>query len=171
MLPEERAEKSAALCRNLLSMPEFTAAHVIFSYMPLSDEADICAVNQALRSAGKHVCFPVTHGKGLMSAYEPESLNDFEAKRYGVREPVEERSRLISPDEIDVVIVPCLAFDCDMKRLGHGAGYYDRFLPKCVNAVKIAAAFEIQRLDDIVIDAYDVPMDAAATEKTIYRRR
>ena len=67
------------------------------------------------------------------------------------------------------MLAPCVAFDGDCRRLGHGAGYYDRYLPR-VSAPVIAAAFECQRLARVETDARDRSMDAVVTEKTVYRR-
>lgn len=165
----ERAEKSSVICQKLLELPELQSAQILLSYMPLSNEVNVSTLNHALRSQGKHVCFPVTFEKGLMSAFEPKSDRDFEVKRYGIQEPVKERAILIPPEKIDAVIVPCVAFDEKLRRLGHGAGYYDRFLPRCKNAVKIAAAFEMQRLEEVICGKFDIPMDLAVTEKWVYR--
>ena len=63
---------------------------------------------------------------------------------------------------------PCVAFAASHRRLGHGGGYYDRFLPLCTRAVKLAAAFELQRAAAVPIDSFDVAMDAVATELRIY---
>ncbi len=170
MTEEERAEKSRLLCMNLLCLPELKKAEIILSYMPLPEEANIEAVNRSLRRRGKCVCFPLTQETGVMGAYEPGSGDGFEIKHYGIREPVLPGSREILPEEIDLVLVPCVAFDDDLMRLGQGAGYYDRYLPRCKKAVKIAAAFETQRLERVICNEQDIPMDVAVTEKGVYRR-
>ena len=56
------------------------------------------------------------------------------------------------------------------RRLGHGAGYYDRFLPLCKKAVKIAAAFALQQLDEIICDSHDISMDLVVTEEKIFKK-
>ena len=71
----------------------------------------------------------------------------------------------------DLVICPGTAFDESGSRLGMGAGYYDRFLPKCVNAVFVLAAFEAQRADEVPQEETDVPMDLIVTEETVRRIR
>lgn len=166
----ELSEKSGLICARMLELPQLQKAGLILSYMPTYDEADVSGLNQSLRAMGKRLCYPVTAGGGIMSAYEPESLDAFAEKRYGILEPVVERSRQIDPAHIDAIILPCVAFDTKLRRLGHGAGYYDRFLPRCPNAVKIGAAFELQRLDEVICDSLDIPMDLVVTEEKIYKK-
>lgn len=170
MTEHERAEKSRRLCLKLLSLPELESAKVILSYMPTAEEADVEAANGALGQMGKILCFPVTRENAIMSAFQPRRRDAFERKRYGIREPQTACSREIPPEEIDLVIVPCVAFDANLMRLGHGAGYYDCFLPLCKKAIKIAAAFELQRLEKVECDERDIPMDVVVTEKEIYRK-
>lgn len=170
MTERERAEKSRLLCFNLLSLPELERARVILSYMPTAEEADVEAANGALGQMGKILCFPVTGENAFMSAFQPRSGGAFERRRYGIREPLTASSKEIRPEEIDLVIVPCVAFDANLMRLGHGAGYYDRFLSRCKKAIKIAAAFELQRLEKVVCEERDIPVDAVVTEKEVYRK-
>lgn len=170
MTGAELSGKSSAICERLLALPQLQKAGLILSYMPTYDEADVGELNRRLAQAGKHVCYPVTAGGGLMSAYEPESPDAFAEKRYGILEPVIERSRRIEPADIDAIILPCVAFDHQLRRLGHGAGYYDRYLPLCKKAVKIAAAFSLQELEEVIFDSYDVPVELVVTEEKIYKK-
>ena len=164
------AEKSRLICARLLRLPELQKAGLILSYMPTYDEADVGELNRRLVEAGKRLCFPVTFGGGIMSAYEPDGVDAFAEKRYGISEPVIERSKPVSPSQIDAIILPCVAFDEKLHRLGHGAGYYDRFLPLCKRAVKIAAAFALQQLDEVICDRHDISMDLVVTEEKIYKK-
>lgn len=170
MTGAELSGKSSAICERLLALPQLQKAGLILSYMPTYDEADVGELNRRLAQAGKHVCYPVTAGGSLMSAYEPEGPDAFAEKRYGILEPVIERSRRIEPADIDAIILPCVAFDHQLRRLGHGAGYYDRYLPLCKKAVKIAAAFSLQQLEEVICDSYDVPVDLVVTEENIYKK-
>jgi len=165
MKTEERRAASAAICEGLLALPQVQAAKTVLSYMALPDEADLSALHEALRARGVRLCFPVSLPHGLMEAYEPRG---WVSGPYGIREPDRATSRPVDPEDIDLVLAPCVAFDEKRKRLGHGAGYYDRFLPKCGKATVIAAAFESQKLTAVVTDAHDRPMDAVATEKAVY---
>ncbi|MDR3232870.1 MAG: 5-formyltetrahydrofolate cyclo-ligase [Planctomycetaceae bacterium] len=99
-----------------------------------------------------------------------ESGDELEAGTFGILEPkppvYRDRSRQIALDDIDVVLVPGLAFDRSGSRLGRGKGYYDRFLKKLKpSALKIGLAFECQIFDEIPADGSDVPLDLVITER------
>ena len=72
------------------------------------------------------------------------------------------------PKQLDVVIVPLLAFDRQGNRIGMGGGYYDRFLKKYPAALKIGLAFELQKIENIPVEPHDVPLDAIITEDGTY---
>ena len=166
--PGERAEKSRRLCEMILASDEFKNASTIMLYKAFRAEADLSAIMKAAASENKHFCFPVCFSKSQMKAYEPLNDESWSTGLYGIKEPVPEKSRECAPEEIGLIICPCTAFDEECHRIGMGAGYYDRFLPKCVNAVIISAAFEVQKQDSVPVDRLDIPMDAVFTEKTVY---
>ena len=161
--PAERAANSAAICQRLLSLPEVRTARRILSYRALPDEVDLHALET---TPGVAIAYPRCLGGGVMEAYVPNGA--LLPGPFGIEEPNPALSRLVAPGELDLVLVPCLAFDAERNRLGHGAGYYDRFLPRCRNAAILAVAFEAQRLERIVTEAHDRKMDAIVTEKAIY---
>ena len=169
-MPEEaRAGASAQICRNLMQMPEVQKARTVFSYLAVPEEADLSALHLWLKNRDCRIAFPVTLPGGIMHAFAPRSPWRFEPDRFGIRSPVLEYATKIYPEEIDLVLAPCVAFDECCRRLGHGGGYYDRFLPLCENACIIGTAFEVQRLPEIACDRLDIPMDAFVTERTVYR--
>ena len=67
------------------------------------------------------------------------------------------------------MLVPCTAFDAACRRVGMGKGYYDRYLPRCQNAVTLGVAFEVQRVERAAADPHDRQLDGYATEEKIYR--
>ena len=162
---EARKAASEAICARLLTLPQVKAARTVLSYMALPDEADLSALHDGLRERGVRLCFPVSLPHGAMEAWEPRG---WVSGSYGIREPDRGSSLPIPPEEIDLVLAPCVAFDEKRKRLGHGAGYYDRYLPQCAQAAVIAAAFESQKLPAVVTDAHDRTMDAVVTEAKVY---
>lgn len=161
---EERRSASEAICRRLGELPALQRAGTVLSYRALPEEADLSALHEALKARNVRLCFPVSLGKGQMEAWEP---GGWKQGRYGIWEPDRENSRKVEPEEIDLVLAPCVGFDARLDRLGHGAGYYDRYLPRC-RGEAVAVAFECQRLPRVAADAYDRPVSAVVTEKKIY---
>ena len=162
---EERSSASAAICKTLRELPELREARTVLSYRALPEEADLSALHEELTARGVRLCFPVSLAGGIMEAWEPAG---WKQGRYGIREPDRENSRKVEPEEIDLVLAPCVGFDARLDRLGHGAGYYDRYLPRC-RAKAVAVAFEAQRLPRVAADRFDRPVDAVVTEKKVYR--
>ena len=162
---EARKAASARICERLLALPQLQAAKTVLSYRALPDEADLSALHDALRARGVRLCFPVSLPGGVMEAREPRG---WVTGPYGIREPERAASLLVPPEALDLVLAPCVAFDEARNRLGHGAGYYDRYLPACAKATVIAAAFESQKLPAVVTDEHDRIMDAVVTEEKVY---
>jgi len=169
MTESDRSAASREICARLAAMPEARSAAVIMSYAAAWDEADMSIFNAWALAEGKTVAYPITRGGGEMDAAVPVDETAFERGKFGIYSPVRERSQIIAPESIDLIIVPCVGFDGACRRLGHGGGYYDRFLGKCPSARCIAVAFEAQRLDAAACEEHDRPVDAVVTEKTIYR--
>ena len=168
-LPSElRAEHSRAICRRLYEHPALAAAERVMLYAAVGTEPDLTELAGLLSADGRRLYYPACGMEGLMYAAAPDSPDAWRAGKYGIAEPDPEHSSLISPEMLDAVIVPCVAFDTAHRRLGHGGGYYDRFLPRCTRAVKLAAAFDIQRAAAVPTDSFDVTVDAVATELRIY---
>lgn len=164
--PADRENYSRIICRRLLGLPEVKAASLILSYMAAGDEADLGVFNEEIKKQGKSLAFPVSYAGGIMEAFLPGKLIK---GRFGIYEPDSSCSKAVRSEDISLVIAPCLAFDLSGSRLGHGCGYYDRYLPACKNASVITAAFEAQRMQSIAADEFDRKTNAALTEKGIYR--
>ena len=81
-----------------------------------------------------------------------------------IREP--QGGRLIRPQALDVILVPLVAFDAQCRRLGHGAGYYDRYLAQ-TDALRIGVGFACQKVDAIHALPHDIAMDLIVTEEEI----
>ena len=87
---------------------------------------------------------------------------------FGIKIPQDKRSAPILPD---IMFVPLCAFRPDGHRLGYGGGFYDRtlaHLKKVKNVIAIGLAFDVQRLDDFMVEPHDEPLDMIITEQDIY---
>ncbi len=81
-----------------------------------------------------------------------------------------DRDTQLPNDTFDVIIIPMLGFDRQCRRLGRGAGWYDRLLAQQPQAMKIGLGLDVQRLDSVSTEAHDIPLDMIITEKDIYQR-
>ena len=160
---EERDAASVAVCRKLLSLEAYRRAKMIFLFRAFRSEPDLSLFAEQAERDGKTLVYPCCIDRTHMLALKPGKA--WETDRFGIQVPVPEQSTEVDPADIDLVLCPCSAFDREGRRLGMGAGYYDRFLPQCRNADKILIAFEAQRLDTVCTEESDVSMDAVITEE------
>ena len=165
--PAERAAANAALCANLRQLEAVRNARTILLYAAFGAEADLAAFAAEAQAQGKKQAFPVCGEDFSLTAAVP-GPDGWEVGQYGIRTPVPARSELVPPEALDLVLVPCTAFDADCYRVGMGKGYYDRYLPRCKNAVKIGIAFEAQKVPRAAVDEHDQRLDAYVTERGIY---
>lgn len=168
MAPEEREARSAMLCSGLAREFVPREGMTVLSYLAMPYEADPSAYDGMLRKAGATVAYPVCGEGRSMEFYAADGSEDIKAGSYGIREPEPDPVKRVDPECADLVIVPCMGFDLEGDRLGHGGGYYDRYLPKCVNAVKVCIAFDEQELEDVPAGEFDVRPDYVVTPALIY---
>lgn len=170
-----RETKSRVIQEKLLSLPQFERSTSILTYIGVKSEvATGLIVQEALRS-GKRLATPFVSGDQLHAAYILSPL-ELEPSRFGLLDPVEsvreDPARACTISEVQLFVVPGVAFDRRGGRLGHGKGYYDKMLTKAgVGAAFIALAYEIQMTPEVPMTARDVPVDATITERDIYWRR
>lgn len=164
----ERAVFSKKICSRIARTKAFKNAGTILAYLATWDEADLSSLCEKAVKLGKKVAYPVSYKGGIMEAFVPDGPDSLVKGLLGITAPDPERSKLLAPEDIDLVLVPLVAFDEEKHRLGHGGGYYDRYLPKCSKADLIAVAFEAQKLKEIATDSYDVLMKTIVTEEKVY---
>ena len=145
------------ICEKLLP---FLESKRIMSYCPYSEEVDVNKINDSF-----DVCLPVTLQDGIMEAVKPAD-NRYKTNRLNIKEPDPEYGIRVDKKDIDVIIVPLLGFDEKRNRLGHGGGYYDRFMKDC-KALKIGVAYSVQKVNQIMTDDNDVALDMIITEKEV----
>ena len=164
---DERDEKSRAICDFLIKHikdPRYSEVRTIFSYRGTWDEVNVDAFNNWAEVQGYRVAYPISLPNGIMKAAVPAEKNAWHRAAYGILEPVMENSTILEPEDIDLVIVPCVAFDEYGNRCGHGAGYYDRFMSCMSPESLIMAAFEAQRLEKLFTEETDIPVRTILTE-------
>lgn len=144
-------------------------ANKIFIYVSYDTELDTKEIINKALEEGKRIFIPRIENKiKSMDAVEITSLDNLEESKYGILEPSIYKEA-IDPNEIDLIIVPGVAFDCCGGRMGYGAGYYDRYFKKInkenlVDIKKVALAYDLQILEQVPMDEFDVPIDYILSE-------
>lgn len=166
---EEIKEKSGKIKERLFQLEEFQNAETIMFYVALKGEVETRGMVEEAIASGKKVVVPVTDFKtNEMLASEIKSLDELKEKEFGLLEPKDEFVREVPLEEIDLVVVPGVAFDEKGNRLGRGLGFYDKFLSKIkTEAVFIALAFDFQVLKEIPCKEHDMKVDKIVTEERV----
>jgi len=162
--------KSAEIFKKIVSLKQYQKAKVIMAYLAIKNEVEtVPFILQAL-AEGKRIIIPVCQ-KETTTIIPAEIKNypeDLEPGAWGILEPKPDRLYPVDPQEIDLIIIPGVAFDEQGNRLGYGAGYYDRFLPRLrADVLKIAPAYDLQIVPTVYPGEYDRPVDIVVTETRI----
>lgn len=166
---EELLEKdikifSGQIFENLISENIFENKKNILSYLDFKNEVQTDLINKKILEENKILLLPRVVDKENMMAIE--NNGKYSLSSFGNREPIGEEYL----GDIDLIIVPGVAFDKFGNRIGFGRGYYDRFFEKYPNARKVAIAFEVQVVDEeIETSPLDKKVDILITEKNIYK--
>ena len=165
--PSLRVRKSRKIITRLLRSRYYRQAQNIFTYVATPAEVNTRElIRQALRT-GKSISVPKVYlGKHRIEAVRiKHPRQGLRRGAYGILEPGRaERMMQIRPSLLDLVVVPGLGFDRRGRRLGRGAGYFDRFLRRAKRAKKVALAFREQLVEKIPVEQHDVLMDAVITD-------
>ena len=165
---EEVQEHSYLICGNIMRMPQYESAKNILLYFPIRNEVDITRLLMDCLCAGKHAFLPVMQDQNHFEAREYEEFGLMVKNNLNILEPID--GETIAPGKLDMIVIPGLAFDKSLNRVGFGAGCYDRYLGSAVNAFKVGAAYSFQILDRIEQESHDFCLDAIATEHDIIYR-
>ena len=165
---EDRAVKSALIIDNIIASPEYKGAKNILIYSAIRGEVSLDGLKEYAERDGKLLAYPLVLSANEMTALVPKSEDDWTEGFHGIMEPKKETCLELKPEEIDLVICPCTAFDEECGRMGMGAGYYDRYLEKCDKGHIVAVAFECQKADSVMRQEWDKPMEKVFTEERVY---
>ncbi len=149
---------SQDVARRISLMPQWQQANTILLYHALPDEPSTDSLLECARIEGRRVLLPVVVGDDLqLRLYEgKESLR---MGAFHILEPTSDVFSLSRYAEVDLALVPGVAFDTQGYRLGRGRGYYDRLLPRLPRAYKLGVCFPFQCFGVLPHEPHDVPMD------------
>lgn len=162
----ERDRLDRRLCDHLLDFIDPRQCERIAAYAAVNGEPDLFAALERLHGAGRHVHLPVIEGRDMIFRRwlpgEPMASG-----RLGIPEPV--NGTACPPEELELVVLPLVAFAADGTRLGMGAGYYDRTFGFRLDQADsgpmlLGAAYGLQEVDSLPAERWDVPLDGVITE-------
>lgn len=159
----ERDRISHELTEKFLATEIFRTSKIIMAYVSTPDELQLNELLAECLTQEKILAVPFIVSKGLMRAVKVPTLDALEPDAFNIPTVKREPQIFIEPAQIDCVIVPGAAFDIHGGRLGLGGGYYDRFLPQAVKAVKVALAYDFQLVDELPTEVHDVKVDVVIT--------
>jgi 5-formyltetrahydrofolate cyclo-ligase len=175
MDPATRRTAQASLIEQLLGLAELArpdepaASARIGMYLATDGEVDPSSAAEQLEARGWQVLLPVIGPARSMSFAPWSPGSPVVENRFGVAEPAHDDADLVAADALRVVVVPCVAVDRSGHRIGFGAGYYDRALADASATLRVGVAFEVQVVDRIRPEPWDVPLDVVVTEAGVLR--
>ncbi len=169
-IPREAiAQRSARIAAQLEALPEVAGAAGVALFWPIEgrNEVDLTALDARLRAQGKRVAYPSIDPDTRVMVFrfvdDPAAMDE---RGLGFREPDPSAPEAAS---LDVVVVPALQIDARGHRIGYGAGFYDRALPRyCPPARSVAVAFSFQLVAEVPITAGDVPVSFVVTDERAF---
>ncbi|MDO4814322.1 MAG: 5-formyltetrahydrofolate cyclo-ligase [Gemella sp.] len=159
---EEREEISNTLCQKVIASLEFIQAKTIAITLAHKLEWDTSLIIEEVWKQGKQVCIPKTYPQGKMDFYIYDKETKLEKSAFGIDEPKD--SKLVTKEEIDLIIVPGVVFDKEGYRIGFGGGYYDRYLAD-YQGKTIALASKEQIVENVYREDHDVAVNRVIIEK------
>lgn len=138
----------------------------IAMYHAYGNEVDLSYITAFKDISG--IAFPKTYADHTIRFFKEQNNTGYEKSTFGILEPLS-REEIVA-DDIDVMLIPLVAFDEQCHRMGHGKGFYDRYLAK-YQGLRIGIAYECQKFLNIPMEKYDESLDIILTETTIYCRK
>ena len=139
---------------------------IIGGYYPYNYELDITNILKKLEKKNFIISLPKIKKNNQMNFYEWSSNEPLSINSYGIPEPISEKK--VYPD---ILLVPLVAFDNKLNRLGYGGGFYDRYLSRIKSIKKIITigmSFSFQKIKKLPINKYDMKLDYVITEKNFF---
>ena len=167
--PDRIQQASRQACQRLAGLPEWRKARVVALYAGTRGELD----PRAAADGSRHFVFPyVDRRRRVLDFRRVAAADELVAGAYGVDAPDPGRHPRVPIEEIDLFVVPGVAFDARGRRLGLGKGYYDATLGHArPDAVVVGFAWNFQCVPEVPVEAHDRPVDVLVTPTTVLRFR
>lgn len=164
----EYEHNSYEIAQRLFSEESWEQAEIIGVTISKVPEVDTYQIIRKAWQENKQIVIPKCYPEDkTMSFRTLKAFNQLESVFYGLLEPIEKQTKEVPKQNIDLLIVPGLAFTRDGYRLGFGGGYYDRFLQD-YHGKALSLAFNLQLVSELPIEQHDIPIKRIITaEETI----
>ncbi|MDO6764445.1 5-formyltetrahydrofolate cyclo-ligase [Agarivorans sp. 1_MG-2023] len=169
----QQQEASQAILDLLQHDPNIANMQHIALYLAFDGEVNLTGLIEWLWQQNKHVYVPLIdpHQDGQMCFHRYQATSPMQTNRFGISEPVFDKSQVTTSQQLDVVLAPLVAFDSQGNRLGMGGGYYDRLLAT-INGEQplvIGMAHDCQQINQVPVQAWDQPLKQIITPSKHWR--
>lgn len=166
---------SRVIVERFMALPEYASATTVMFYIDVRDEVRTRHVLPEAIQGNKRIIIPYCVD-GELELFHLESMDELDVGMYKILEPKKElrevASKRLQPEDLDLIMVPGVAFDRNGGRTGHGKGYYDKLLEHARSDTPLVAlAFECQLFPEIPCEHHDIYMDMVVTEASVYPGR
>ena len=165
--PQEFSAIGAAMWQTLQAQPAWQSAQSVFCFVGALHEPDTMPILQGALSAGKQLLVPRIAGPGQMQLVPLQSLGQLQPGAFGILEPPQALPAIPAGSGVQLAVLPCLAAARSGARLGHGGGYYDRFLAN-YSGRRLILCPEALLAQSLPTGPLDEPAQAVLTEKALY---
>ena len=165
--PQEFSAIGAAMWQTLQAQPAWQSAESVFCFVGALHEPDTMPILQGALSAGKQLLVPRIAGPGQMQLVPLQSLEQLQPGAFGILEPPQALPAVPAGSGVQLAVLPCLAATRSGARLGHGGGYYDRFLAN-YSGQRLILCPEALLAQSLPTGPLDEPAQAVLTEKALY---
>lgn len=164
-----RLQKSQLIVHHVLRSSIFQAAHAIACYLPFQGEVETQQIMAYCWEHAKACYLPAVQADHSMYFLPYDYATPLEINGYGIKQPAVQVEQIKPVEQLDLILMPTVAFDELGNRLGSGAGYYDRMLAfkhqqKQVKPLLLGMAYDFQRVEQLARDPWDVTLDGVITE-------
>jgi 5-formyltetrahydrofolate cyclo-ligase len=172
---ENKDELSQTIVERFVALPEYQRAKTVMFYVDVRSEVRTRHYFATALTHGKRIVVPYCVD-GELELFHLENMDELSVGMYKILEPREDlravAAKRIAVEELDLIMVPGVAFDRRGGRTGHGKGYYDKLLEHCrADTPLVALAFECQMFPEIPMQEHDIFMDKVVTEAAVYPGR